>query len=80
VTSLTEVERQQSPDDYVVICVHTVRASKFGMLIMLLNYSTVPDNKFEFILICKSSVRIKQSMINVAFKIPLKKKIGNLYS
>jgi len=60
------------------MCDHAVRLSKFGMLIMLLNYSTVSKTKLS-ILICKSSARIKLSVFNVAFKTPPKNKIGNLY-
>jgi len=44
-----------------------------------MNYSTVSSNKFLSILICKSSARIKQSVISVAFKTSLEIKIGNLY-
>jgi len=51
------------------------------MLITLLNYSTMcscPVRNLR-ILILKSAVRIKQSVISVAFKTPLKNNIGNLY-
>ena len=61
-----------------VVCDHAVRLPRFGMLITLLNYSTCPETNLST-LFCKSSVKIKQGMISVAFKAPLKYKIGNLY-
>jgi len=46
----------------VIICDHAVRLSKFGMLITLLNYCTVPcPVTYLSKLICKSSIRTKQS-------------------
>jgi len=44
----------------VVICDHAVRLSHFGMLITLLNYSSVSSTKFEYIaleIICKDKAK-----------------------
>jgi len=51
-------------------------ATKYDINASRLNYSAVSSNKFLSILICRSSVTIKQSLISVAFKTPLETRLG----
>jgi len=65
-------DKTQLMHSTILLCLF---ASKYDINVSRLNYTTVSSNKFKFSL-CKSSARIKQSVISVAFKTPLEARLG----